>query len=63
MVEFDGGVQQQGQQQQHQGQQQQYQNQNGQHFDLGPLAAAGLFMSEQQQQQAQGGDMDMMGDM
>ena len=35
--------------------QQQYQNQQ---FDLGPLAAAGLFMSDQQ---AQGGDL--MGDM
>lgn len=36
-------------------QQQQYHNQQ---FDLGPLAAAGLFMSDQQ---AQGGDL--MGDM
>lgn len=39
-------------------QQQQLQYQNHQQFDLGPLAAAGLFMSDQQ---AQGGDL--MGDL
>jgi hypothetical protein len=33
---------------------QQQQQQQQQHFDLGPLAAAGLFMSDQQ---TQGGNM------
>jgi hypothetical protein len=39
--------------------QHQHQHQH-QQFDLGPLAAAGLFMSDQQ---TQGGNMNMMPDM